>query len=354
MIKNPIYINGIGVISIQEPLSDDGLLNPINYNKPYVRCLDPKFKDYINPMVARRMSPIVKRAIVTAKYAVKQSGIDNPDAIITGTGLGCVQDTEKFLDAMIRNEEKFMQPAFFIQSTHNTISSQIAINLGCKAYNNTFIHRGVSFENALFDALLQMNKPQFSSALVTGSDEMTPSYFKLLKRLNYWKDEVPDTLNIVHGKESIGSFATEGSVSFMLAKSKTSNSYAKIVDVDLKYMNNPDSLDYIVRFLKQNELEINDVDVLLTGMNGDVENDNVYKTLFSTFGEDKIGIYRNVCGEFYTSSAYGLYAAATCINMSIVPKYLKYNFVEKKDPKIILIYNHFKSKDYSLILLKKC
>ena len=52
-----------------------------------------------------------------------------PDAIITGTGLGCLEDTEKFLTAMVTNKEEFLTPTSFIQSTHNTVSAQIALLL---------------------------------------------------------------------------------------------------------------------------------------------------------------------------------------------------------------------------------
>jgi len=354
MVKYPIYINGMGVISIQNPLDDSAIFAPQTYQESYVRCVDPNFKEYFDPMLARRMSLIIKRAIITANYALKQAGVEMPDAVITGTGLGCVQDTEKFLDSMIRNDEKFLQPAFFIQSTHNTISSQIAINIGCKSYNNTYIHRGVSFENALTDALLQMNKSHVSNVLVTGNDEMTPSYFKLLNRLSYWKESVPDTLKIVHQKESSGSFAGEGSISLVLSKSQNSKSYAKIDDLSLFYKPGGINVDKISEFLKQNNLDMDDISLFMTGLNGDSENDTVYRQFFDMFGENRIGFYRNICGDFYTSSAFGIYAAAVCLKSQNVPEYLIYSGRKLENPKHILLYNHFKNKDHSLILLTKC
>ena len=63
-------------------------------------------------MVARRLGKLLKRAIVTAKQAL---GETIPEAIITGTGLGCIENTEKFLVSMLENDEEYLQPTYFMQ-----------------------------------------------------------------------------------------------------------------------------------------------------------------------------------------------------------------------------------------------
>lgn len=355
MITKPMYINGIGSISIQKPLSNEGVFEPVSYNKPHVRCIDPNFKEFFKPAIARRISKIIKRSIISAKHAVSESGIEMPDAIITGTGLGCIEDTEKFLDSMIRDKEKFLKPTHFIQSTHNTISSQIAITLGCKGYNNTYIHRGVSFENALFDATLLFKRESIQSALLTGSDEMTPNYFTLLKRLNYWKEIVPDTLQITRDKKSVGSFSGEASVSFMLSSEKKDNSYAIIKALDLFYKPTTSINEKIEHFIKEAGLSVEDIDVYLTGMNGDTENDAIYTEIGETvFSKEKVAYYKNICGEFYTSAAYGLKVAANALSKGVFPSHTMWNEKEKKNVSYVLLHNHFQGKDHSLILLSKC
>jgi 3-oxoacyl-[acyl-carrier-protein] synthase II len=349
-----IYINGIGAISIQPPLSDDGINNPLAYDIPHVRCIEPNFKDYLDPIAARRMSRIIKRSIVTAKHATTEAGIGKPEAIISGTGLGCIEDTEKFLDAMIHNQEKFLQPTFFIQSTHNTISSQIAINLGCNGYNNTYIHRGVSFENALMDASLLFHKGEINSALITGNDEMTPNYFILLNRLNYWKKEVENTLDIIGSNATSGSFAGEGSISFVLSNQKAEQTYAQIKDVDLFYKPTDTVQNKIENFLADNNLSVQDIDVFMTGMNGDANNDNIYSDASKIFDTNNIGVYKHVCGEFYTSVAFGLFASAFCLRNGNVPAHFMLHKKVQKSVRYILIYNHFQNKDHSLILLSAC
>jgi len=350
-----IYINGISTISIQAPLSAEGLQNPVSYNQPHVRCVEPNFRDYFDPIASRRMSKIIKRAIVTAKNAIAHAGIEKPDAIITGTGLGCVEDTEKFLDAMIRNEEKFLQPAFFIQSTHNTISSQIAINLGCNGYNNTYIHRGVSFENALMDASLLFNEKQIKTALVTGNDEMTPNYFILFKRINYWKEAVADTLRVIHDGKGAGSFAGAGSISVVFSDEKHHSTLAQYRGMDLFYKPQQPVSERIKAFLSQFNILPSDVDVFMTGMNGDQNNDTVYRWVASElFTPDQVGIYKHLCGEFYTATAYGLNAAAWCLHERTAPAHLMLEGKAKTGIKHILLYNHFQNRDHSLILLSCC
>lgn len=350
-----IYINGTGNISIQEPLSKNGIFFPIAYSQPHIRCIEPNYKEYFDPIVSRRMSKIIKRAIVSAKQAIAESGIEKPDAIITGTGLGCVEDTEKFLDALIRNEEKFLQPTYFIQSTHNTISSQIAINLSCNGYNNTYIHRGVSFENALMDALLLFKKKEIHSALVTGNDEMTPNYFIILGRIDYWKEEVKNTLEILKQNNSTGSFAGEGSVSLLFSDKKSEKSYAKLVGFDLFYKPTISVEEKIKNFLNECQLQLSDIDVCLTGMNGDKENDTIYsQVLGSLFSADSIGYYKQLCGQYYTASSYGLLSAACCIQKGEMPAHMILSGKTKKEIKHILLYNHFQNKDHSLVLLSAC
>jgi 3-oxoacyl-[acyl-carrier-protein] synthase II len=355
MILKDIYINGISAISIQAPLSAEGLQAPESYHGPHVRCQEPNFRDYFDPIASRRMSRIIKRAIVTAKNAVTEAGIEKPDAIITGTGLGCVEDTEKFLDAMIRNEEKFLQPAFFIQSTHNTISSQIAINLHCNGYNNTYIHRGVSFENALVDASLLFNEGQIHSAMVTGNDEMTPNYFILLKRIGYWKDAVEETLRIIDDGKGNGSFAGEGSTSFVFANSKSPSTYTQFRGMDLFYKPTEPVSQRISKFLADFSLSASDIDVVMTGMNGGKDNDDIYHHVTGNlFKPDQIGIYKQLCGEYYTSSAFGLWASAWCLREGKVPAHLMKSGNAKEGIKHILFYNHFQNRDHSLILLSCC
>ena len=133
-----VYIQAAAQISVQNPLCDDWLDNPVSYDVPFQRSIEADYKRFLDPVASRRMGKILKRAIATSMTVVEATGIKDPDAIIVGTGLGCLETTEKFMMAMLEEGEEFLQPTNFINSTHNTISSHIAVHLKCTGYNSTY------------------------------------------------------------------------------------------------------------------------------------------------------------------------------------------------------------------------
>jgi len=124
--KSKIFINSAATVS---PSNPNGFTNPTeeDVHKEYLEIDKPNYKDFINPKVLRRMSKIVRMGIVASKTALKEAGLETTDAIITATGMGCQADTEKFLNAMIDNNEGLLTPTSFIQSTHNTVGGAIAL-----------------------------------------------------------------------------------------------------------------------------------------------------------------------------------------------------------------------------------
>src|SRR3954470_24014998 len=111
--------------------------------------------------------------IASASLALQQAHVDVPDSIITGTGYGCLDDTGIFISKMIENKEEALNPTPFIQSTHNTIGSQVALLLQCQGYNQTYAHGAFSFESALLDAVMQANDFADKNILLGGIDEIT-------------------------------------------------------------------------------------------------------------------------------------------------------------------------------------
>ena len=136
---------------------------------------DPDFRSVIGPMEARRMGRLLKRALWCSVQALQEAGIDMPDAIITATDYGCMENSEAFLSGVLHPEEASMSPTKFMQSTHNTIGSLVAIRMGCHGYNATYSHTGCSFMSALEDAMMQLQLGDIESALVGWYDERTPA-----------------------------------------------------------------------------------------------------------------------------------------------------------------------------------
>lgn len=105
---------------------------------------EAEYRHYINPMKTRRYGRLLKRALVTAIKVIQDSGIGHPDAIINGTALGCLSESEKLLDALVEEGENASQPTHFMQSTHNTVASLIGIYTHTHGYNCTYSHRKIS------------------------------------------------------------------------------------------------------------------------------------------------------------------------------------------------------------------
>ena len=159
--------------------------------KVYVNCitsgaeLRSDIKVLIPEMnLRRRMSRVVKSGVAAGIESLLEFGARAPiDAIITATGLGCIADSEKFLDGLIAGDETMLNPTPFIQSTFNTVGAQIALLRGLHCYNTTYVHRWTSFENALTDAALRIGAGWSRAVLVGAFDETTPSVEKVLQRL---------------------------------------------------------------------------------------------------------------------------------------------------------------------------
>ena len=140
-------------------------------------------RNYVKPMEARRMGRLIKAALLTSLQALEQAGIDCPDAIITATARGCLDNSERLLDQLRDEGEVLLKPTLFMQSTHNTIGSAIAIHLGCHGYNVTYSHGDRSLDCALHDAHLLLRSGQCRTVLVGLHDEATPLYRSFIQRM---------------------------------------------------------------------------------------------------------------------------------------------------------------------------
>ena len=103
------FINGIGLISPQRTAETDAFLPEVmEYTADYLKCIEPPaYRPYIDPIQSRRMSRLIKMGIASAKMSLAEAGCVMPGAIITGSGLGSVEDTEKILGDLTK-EEKFL------------------------------------------------------------------------------------------------------------------------------------------------------------------------------------------------------------------------------------------------------
>ena len=142
------------------------------------------YKEYISTKEGRRMGKLMKAATLTSLMALREADIECPDAIITATGNGMLETSEKFLVDMVDNGEETLSPTLFMQSTHNTIGSSIAIRTRCHGYNITYTQGKDSMKWALRDAerLIRMGKAK--TVLVGCHDESSPLFQRFYDYLN--------------------------------------------------------------------------------------------------------------------------------------------------------------------------
>ena len=76
MMERKVYIKALSQISLCQP--------------------DPDYAGMFSVMEARRLSRLMKRALAVSRQTLDQAGVAMPDAVITGTGLGCIENTEFF------------------------------------------------------------------------------------------------------------------------------------------------------------------------------------------------------------------------------------------------------------------
>lgn len=349
-----MYIRAASNISPQNTFGKQPFLNElVEYTGDKLPCIEPDYKTLIDPKLIRRMSRIIKMGVASGMDCLQQAGITAPDAIITGTAYGCLEDTNTFLSKMVQQNEEALAPTAFIQSTHNTISAQIALMLQCHNYNNTFVNGGASFENALLDAMMLLYEGEAANVLVGGIDEITANSHTILKRMGLYKNQPTSNINLLNtgGKSTM---AGEGAAFFLLSGQPSSNDWAKIDGVSgiYKPRNIAEIQQQISNFLSTQNTGIDDLDLIINGKNGDAKNDGIYKQLQETlFADAPVISYKQLCGEYPTSSAFALWLAANVINTGALPPTIGHTATPVKK---ILIYNHYQNIHHSLILLSAC
>ena len=349
------YINGIGCVSAQESSDTEKEIKKyeeLNTNVAPVR--KPDYKKYINPAMIRRMSIGVKMGVVASSIALKEASIEIPDAIITGSGMGCTRDSEKFLTNILDNDEQFLTPTAFIQSTHNTVGAQIALGMACKAYNVTYVHDATSFETSLIDGMMILDEGE-SNVLVGGVDELANYTVKLHSLIGHIKKE-EEFENGILNSNTKGAVYSEGAQFFVLENKKNSNTYAQLIDVTTHdYLDENEISQKLELFLKENKVSISDIDAVALGLNGDVEYDEYYKNIQNDIFKNKQQIaYKQYSGEYNTASAFGFWIASYILKNQTVPNGFLINSIENGSYKNILLYNQYRGKNHSFALLKSC
>ncbi|MCF2447546.1 beta-ketoacyl synthase chain length factor [Dyadobacter sp. CY345] len=288
-----MYINAASTISHQPTFRNAGfseLIEPLDNSS---ELISPNYKEYIDAGLLRRMSKILRMSVAAAKDCLTQAETAQPGAIIVGTGLGCLQDTEKFLNTFL-SIEGLLPPTSFIQSTHNTIAGQISLSIGNHGYNMTHTQNTLSFEHALIDTSLLLGEGKDN--IITGAADEFIAFL----------DEAAEHLNA-----SSKHHLTSGASFFILGKNKTEKSVARVKDVRTAGL--IQDIDAAIdSFLLDNFLNISEVDLVLYSDFSEKEKmDSVAHQYFNEHyhADSKLINYTKLSGLYPTNSAFAMHYA---------------------------------------------
>ncbi|GAO42083.1 beta-ketoacyl synthase chain length factor [Flavihumibacter petaseus] len=257
---------------------------------------EPDYAAFIDSKLIRRMSRIIRMGVATAMDVLQQAAVTMPDAILTGTAYGCLDDTGVFLRKLVENQEEMLTPTAFIQSTHNTVGAQIALMLKCHAYNNTYVQQHFSFESALLDALLLSHEKPDAVILAGAADELTSYSHTILKRFGLFRQLA----------------AGEGAAFFLLSAEPNNNIVStgprtRVNGVEF-FTGDTTAMDSRMERLT---MKYGQPDLVLTG----------------NAGTDPLpGVphyyYKPLCGEFPTASAFATWMATRLLDQQGLPEWL--------------------------------
>lgn len=310
-MKAGIFVNAASTISHQPTFAARGFAAGVQPLGEGHELLQPVYKEYIDPTLLRRMSRILRMGVACSVDCLRQVGVELPEGIIVGTGLGCLQDTEKFLQNFL-TLEGLIPPTSFILSTHNTVAGQISLTLGCHAYNITHTQNTLSFEVALLDGILKLEEGA-NNILVGSADEYIPFLAKVAEAWGY------RNLPLVSG----ASF-------FILSREVSERTLAEVVDLSVEHHDPASVYDKISTFLDKNSLTMEEI-ALILGSDSAMSDNVGSKGDFVN--------YLSLSGLYPTASAfafhYGLDFLASCT-----------------DKKHVLVVNELSAGKLGLVLLK--
>jgi 3-oxoacyl-[acyl-carrier-protein] synthase II len=337
-----VYIRSAGNISPQHSLDTDSFfLSRLTTSNNYFKSEEPDYDSFIDSKMIRRMSRIVKMGVAAAMTCLKNAQVENPSAIITATAYGCLEDSSSFLRRMIEFDEKLLSPTAFIQSTHNTVGAQIALLLKCHNYNNTIVHRALSFENALTESILLLQEGT-GPVLAGAVDEITDDSHTILSRFGLYR-KIDNHLGNIDG---------EGAAFFLLDKDPGEKPLAILKGLQILY--NPENTvaiqNSVLGFLKENETTMDQVGFVLTSHTGIKRQDEQDNELMNLLFEGKNYFpFKSLCGDYPTASGFALWMGAVMLKEQMAPFWMEHG--PKFPLKNILIHHHSGNSHHSFFLI---
>ncbi len=297
-----LYIHQTYCISAQQNLLQANIElihEPVNKK---LLAIEPSYEK-IPPGILRRMGKSIRMGVGAALPLISET--DSIDGIIMGSANAGMDDCVKFLNQMVQYEEGQLTPGSFVQSTGNVIAGQLGLITKNKGYNITHIHLGLAFENALLDAIMQLNTNPSNSYLVGGVDEISPFHYNIETLAgSYKKEEISNKQ--LYETNSPGCVVGEGAAMFVV-NTEAASSIAKVVAVSTIHSTDIELVKAKLKSFLQNNLEAGtEIELFLSGENGDNRTLMYYTACETLLAEDTAIVrYKHLTGDYATISALG-------------------------------------------------
>ena len=216
---------------------------------------------------------------------------------------------------------------------HNSLASQVAIQFKLGGENHTITHGPVSFELAVWQAMVLLKTGRAGYVLACGVDELNPYAAYAGHDFGLWRlTGGPQPPGRNRGGRLPGAFPGEGAAAFLLGGSPAGRGtpYIKGVKVrpliarDWSRVSPEEEVDFLQQTITAAGLHVGDLDLILTGADGEAQLRDLYlpslTALFKAGGREiGYGHYKNLCGEFCSASAIGLALAVEMLQGSQIP-----------------------------------
>ena len=312
-----------------------------------LQAIEPVYPG-IPPGLLRRMSRAVRMGVGAALPLFEHHPILN--GIIIGTGNGGMEDCIKFLNQIIEYDEGLLAPGSFVQSTPNAIASQVSMLKGNKGYNITHVHAGLSFENAILDALMQIEEFPSNNYIIGAVDAISSYNFNIDILGGWYKKELVSNKQLFE-TYSPSSLAGEGSAMFLVNGVRNS-AIGQLDAISMLHTRDPEVVtNHLKDFIERN-FNAKKIDLFLSGENGDNRLLKFYTGSEGVLsGEIPIARFKHMCGEYPTASAMALWIACYLLQNHDLPSHMVKRQQLRAEFSNILIYNNFKGAQHSFMLL---
>jgi 3-oxoacyl-(acyl-carrier-protein) synthase len=149
--------------------------------------LDALLESRLSPHMLRRTDRlsqmIVTAAILAAERARWTAGDGLCSGVVVGTGLGCLQRTDEYLDGIVRHGVAHADALTFPDTVDNAPAAHVGLVLGCRGPSLTVGQHEISGECAVVLGALLLRRGLADAVIVAAGDVASPRLRDALRRM---------------------------------------------------------------------------------------------------------------------------------------------------------------------------